>query len=90
MCLEDADGMVNSVDPDQTTHSMLINFRFSDPLFVQNIRRFISTKADVLFKPVDTEEQERLEENFEDGKDNEWLLLLSSVRKAYMYEEVGT
>ena len=48
--------------------TQLYKICFSDPLFVQNIRRFISTKADVLFKPVDTEEQERLDENLEDGK----------------------
>ena len=44
-------------------------FCFSDPLFVQNIRRFISTKADVLFKPVDIEEQEKIDDSLEDGKE---------------------
>lgn len=55
--------------------SLLCNF--SDPLFIQNIRRFISTKADMLFKPVEVEEQEKLEEHFEDGKHNEWILCAS-------------
>ena len=47
----------------------LVYFCFSDPLFVQNIRRFISTKADVLFKPVDIEEQEKIDDSLEDGKE---------------------